>query len=109
MLFNVKMCISHFEHLQGLIEIAKEKPNDYSIKQFHRAGKTYSLICRYGETVIQNKYKKTVTEWYHNVICHPGETRTELTIGQHFFWKGLQKSVHDICSKRHRSQFLKHK
>ena len=42
-----------------------------------------------------------------NLLCHPGETRTELTIGQHFYWKGLQKSVHDICSKCHTCQFLK--
>ena len=28
----------------SLIEIVPEKPDDYSIKQFHGAGKTYSLI-----------------------------------------------------------------
>ena len=29
---------------KSLIEIAKEKPKDYSIKQFHGADKVYSLI-----------------------------------------------------------------
>ena len=43
---------------KSLIEIAKEKPNDYSITQFHGTGKTYSLICKHGKIAIQNKYKK---------------------------------------------------
>ena len=29
---------------ESLVEISKEKPNGYSIKQFHGAGKMYSLI-----------------------------------------------------------------
>ena len=37
---------------KSLIEIAKEKPKDYSIQQFHDAGKTYSLIYRNGKTMI---------------------------------------------------------
>ena len=35
------------------------------------------------------------------------KTRTELIIGQHFYWNDLQKSIHDICSKCHTCQFLK--
>ena len=31
---------------KSLIEIAKEKPKDCSIKQFHGAGKKYSLIYK---------------------------------------------------------------
>ena len=38
---------------KSLIEIAKEKFNDYSINQF-----------------------------YHNILCHQGETRTKIIIGQ---------------------------
>ena len=34
------------------IEIAKEKPNNYSIKQFYGASKTYSLICRHKKIMI---------------------------------------------------------
>ena len=35
-----------------LIEIAKKKPKDYSIKQFRGAGKTCSLICKRGKIMI---------------------------------------------------------
>ena len=65
------------------------------------------LSVKNGKIVVPKQMQKTLIEWYHNALCHPGETRTELTIGQHFYWKGLQKSVHDICSKCHTCQFLK--
>ena len=40
---------------KSLIEIAKEKPKDDSIKQ---AGKTYSLICKYGKIMIPKQIQK---------------------------------------------------
>ena len=44
---------------------------------------------------------------YHQTLCHPGETRTELSITQHFYWKNLRKTVHDVCSKCDACQRLK--
>ena len=57
--------------------------------------------------MIPKQINKFLAEWCHNVICHPGKTRFKLTIGQHVYWKGLQKSVHNICAKYHTCQFLK--
>ena len=37
---------------KSLIEITEKKHKDYSINQFHGAGKTYSLICRHRKNVI---------------------------------------------------------
>ena len=31
----------------------------------------------------------------------------ELSITQHFYWKNLRKTVHEVCSKCHTCQFLK--
>ena len=70
---------------KSLIEIAKEKPKDYSIEQFHGAGKTYSLICRYKKNEIPKQIQITLVEWYHNLLFHLSETRTELTIAQQFY------------------------
>ena len=56
------------------IQIVKEKPNDYSIKHFHGEGKKYSLIYRHEKIVIPKPIQKTLVEWYHNILCHPGET-----------------------------------
>ena len=43
---------------KSLIEIAKEKPKDYSIKQFHGASKKYSLICKHGKIVVPKLLQK---------------------------------------------------
>ena len=50
---------------KSLIEIAKEKPKDHSIKQCHGA-----------KIVIPKQIQKTLIEWYHNMLCHPDKTRT---------------------------------
>ena len=57
--------------------------------------------------MIPKQLEKQVVEWYHNALCHPGETRTELSISQHFYWKNLRKTVHEIYTKCKTCQFLK--
>ena len=39
--------------------------------------------------MIPKLLEKQVVEWYHNTLCHPGETRTELSIAQHIYWKNF--------------------
>ena len=41
------------------------------------------------------------------MLCHPGETRTEETIRQHFAWKGLKVHVHERCKTCHICQLTK--
>ena len=67
-----------------MINLVNEKPNDYSIKQFHRAGKTYSLICRHVKIVIPKQIQKSLVEWFHNVICsaHITSNTTEFGINK---------------------------
>ena len=47
---------------KSLIEIVKENRKVYSIKQFHGASKTYSLICRHREIVIPKQIQKKLVE-----------------------------------------------
>ena len=82
---------------------------DYSIKHFHGADKKYSLICRKHKIVVPKLLEKQVLEWRHNALYHPGETHTELSIAQHFYWNNLRKTVHEVCSKCKACQFLKKK
>ena len=89
-----------------LIETAK-LDKKYSIKHFHGADKKYSLICRNNKIVIPKDLQEPMVQWYHKYLSHPGTTRTELTIAQHFYWKGLRNTVHDVCSKCEACQFLK--
>ena len=104
---SYKTIMKHQQMDKLLIEKAKSNVNDYSIKHFHGADKKYSLICFKGKIVIPLKLQKRLVEWYHHTLCHPGETRTELSINQHFYWKNLRKTVHDVCSKCDACQRLK--
>ena len=103
---NYKTIMRNQQKDKELIKIAQNN-KDYSIQNFHGADKKYSLICKNRKIVIPKQLEKQVVEWYHNALCHPGETRTELSISQHFYWKNLRKTVHEICTKCKTCQFLK--
>ena len=34
------------------------------------------------------------------MLCHTGETQIEHTLRQHFDWRGLCTTVHNVCKKR---------
>jgi hypothetical protein len=76
----------------------------YHLKTFRGGGKQRHLICRDDKIVIPATLSRRVVEWYHNILCHPGETRTEQTIRQQFYWKNLRDDVHTVCSKCHNCQ-----
>ena len=95
---NYKTIMKYQQDDKPLIETAKLN-KDYSIKHFHGADKKYSFICRKHKIVIPKLLEKKEVEWYHNALCHPGETRTELSIARHFYWKYLRKIVHEVCAK----------
>ena len=57
--------------------------------------------------MIPKQLEKQVVEWYHNALCHPRDTCTELgSISQHFYWKNLLKIENEICTKCKTCQFL---
>ena len=48
--------------------------------------------------------QQCLTEWYHCLLCHLGETWTEQMLHQQFYWKNMHDTVIDICSKCHSCQ-----
>ena len=80
-------------------KLLREKPSEYKKEDFRRGDKTYSLVTKEGKIVLPRGMQKKVVEWYHGVLMHPGETRTELTIGQHYTWKGMRKTVQSVCQR----------
>ena len=70
-----------------------------SISTFCGGGKKRNLICRNEKIVIPETLQRRVVTWYHNILCHSGETRTEQTLKQQFWWPNLRNDVHDVCSK----------
>ena len=89
-----------------LLELAKNNA-EYRIQEFNAAGKRRPLICKDNKIVIPSTLQQRIVEWYHVQLCHPGQTRTEATINQHFTWKGLRKQVQAVCSTCHTCQMTK--
>lgn len=65
----------------------------YSTEDYKHGDKTYNLITKNCKTVVPKSLQKRAVKYYHSLLMHPGETRTELTIAQHFTWKGLCNTV----------------
>jgi len=53
-------------------------------------GETYQMICLNDTIVIPSTLQQHITQWYHNYLCHLGETRKE---------KLLDNILHGIISK----------
>ena len=68
------------------------------LKTFHGGGKSIELICYKDKIAMPKALQRRTVQWYHDILCHPGRTRTEATITQHFYWKNLRKDVEKICS-----------
>ena len=97
-------------------EIMKRLRNDspgYSVTSFRGGGKTRDLVTYNGKIVVPRSMQRRLVEWYHLQLCHPGETRTEQSLKQHFYWPNLRQEVHrqvkkcHICqtNKRHKTKY----
>ena len=71
----------------------------YTLDTFRGGDKDHRLICRNNKICLPVALQKKTVDWYHEMLCNPGETRTEHTLRQHFDWKGLRTTVHDMCKK----------
>ncbi len=49
--------------------------------------------------MLPKKLQTKVAEWHHDILMHPGETRTEMTIAQHYYWHNMRQTVLDVCKK----------
>ena len=84
---------------KSLITKIKRKAPNYHLKSFHGGGKIRNLICFKDKIVIPTILQERVASWYHTMLCHAGETRTEQTLRQQFWWNNLRETVHKLCTK----------
>jgi len=82
-----------------LNKVKADRSKRYSITAFRGGGRKRLLITLHKKIVVPKVLQRSIVQWYHINLCHPGETRTEQTIRQHFTWTNLRATVHDICSK----------
>ena len=72
---------------------------EYTLNTFCGGDKDHSLIFRNKKICLPAALQKKTVYWYHDMLCHPVETRTDNKLRQKFDWKGLHTTVHDVCKK----------
>jgi hypothetical protein len=77
----------------------RDKKDLYKETVYPCGDHSYTLITKNDKIVLPKALQTEAVKWYHGALMHPGETRTELTMGQHFTWKGMRKTVQDVCKK----------
>jgi len=84
---------------QSLLNELKSENSQYELKDFRGGEKNLTLICKNNRIVVPKKLQQRIARWYHTNLMHPGITRTQLSIKQHFYWKNMDKQIEDICRK----------
>jgi RNase H-like domain found in reverse transcriptase/Integrase zinc binding domain len=72
----------------------KEK---FVMKTFGHLDKSYKLVTKDDKIVIPSSLQRKATKWYHMHLLHPGETRLELMLKQHFTFVGLKPMCVKVC------------
>ena len=49
---------------------------DYTLDTFRGGDKDHCLICQNNKICLPKAIQKKTVYWYHEMLCHPGETRT---------------------------------
>ena len=96
---HYKLIAQHQTKQQDLLFKVKHKQDGFHLKSFCGGGKKRILICRQEKIIIPTTLQRRIVTWYHDILCHCGETRTEQTLQQHFWWPNMRKDVHNVCSK----------
>jgi hypothetical protein len=104
-----KLISEHQNFDAPLLQKIRDKTPDYTVNIYRGGGKTRELVTFKGKIVIPQSLQRRCVEWYHVTLCHPGETRTEQTIRQHFYWHNLRKDVATVCRTCPTCQLTKRK
>ena len=104
---SYKLLMTHQQKDKKLL--SKISDPAYALKEYRAAGKTRTLITNNNKICVPDLLQEPLVNWYHEQLCHPGMTRTELTVRQHFTWDGLTTTVKKICSKCHTCLLTKRK
>ena len=95
------LSFAELRHEQQKDDELKQRVADTSSKykyaNYKHSDKSYDLITHNDKIVVPTSLQLKGTEWYHLELLHPGETRMELTIGQHYYWKNMRQTIQRVC------------
>ena len=84
------------KHLQN--KFLKE-PETYVKKTYKFSDNSYDLITKADKIYLPRALQYKCVNWYHDYLLHPGESRTEFTIGQHYTWIGMRTTITTHCKR----------
>ena len=83
---------------KGLKKQFQDPKSTLKTSRFRHSDKFYDLICTADDKIVLPRaLQKKAVQWYHQYLLHPGETRMELTIGQHYYWKSMRTTIQQVC------------
>ena len=65
---------------------------------FHKCIERAKLIHYQGKIYAPTSLRMRMLTWYHEMLCHPGQKRLEMTVCQYFTWPGLIPDVKRIIN-----------
>lgn len=68
-------------------------------KEFFHSDTSYELITYEDRIVLPKSLTQEAVDWYHTILLHPGETRTELSMAQHYYWSGMRQQISTTCKR----------
>ena len=75
-----------------------EENATYRTERINHSSHTYDIIVNGDDKIVlPPTLQIPAVEWYHQFLCHPGETRMELTLRQYYDWRGLRTQVKRVC------------
>ena len=81
----------------------KQKSNRFIYKSVENV----KLIHKNGLIYVPETLTEGIIDWYHCMLCHPGEKRLENTIRSNFTWPDMRGDVHKACKYCHVCQISK--
>jgi hypothetical protein len=72
----------------------------YRKNVFAHSDTSFELICNHEDKIVLPvSLQEKAVQWYHTFLMHPGETRMELTLRQHYYWPGMRQQIQRLCKR----------
>jgi len=70
--------VKHYQDADTNVQRLLKDNENYSLRTFLHSNKTYSLVVYNNDLiVVPLALQKRAVKWYHEILCHPGQTRTK--------------------------------
>ena len=93
----------HQKRYKELYKQMKKNPKDHTIKIVEGE----ELIHFKDKIYVPPRLQQRIVAWYHEYLAHPGQTRTEATIRQQFYWPNIRQHVEQYCKTCKQCQLCK--